>query len=186
MGDPSAPTISGVSDTLETPRLLLAQWSEADTALLARLSADARVVQYIGDGQPWRAERAAEVSRTVLEHWHAHGFGWRVALERESGEPIGFAALNYLGKGAAGLDVDELEIGWWLASDAWGRGLASESARAISQEAFTRARAQSVVARIQPENQASARVARRIGMSFEVEATGRFGEPIAVYRLLGS
>ena len=171
-------------EALETARLLLRQWDHCDAALLERLSADPNVVRYIGDGECWSSERASEVSRSMVEHWRANGFGWRVAVEKESGEPVGFAALNYLGEGTAGLVTDELEIGWWLAPSVWGRGFASEGARATCQEAFQRVLAPSVVARLQPDNLASARVAMRIGMSHEFDTTGRFEERVAVYRLL--
>lgn len=171
---------------METSRLLLPQWSESDVALLTQLSADSRVVRYIGDGERWSPEKAADVSRWMVEHWRLHGFGWRVAIEKESQTPVGFVALNYLGKESAGLDPGEFEIGWWLAADAWGRGLANEGARAVCQEAFTRLEAPSVVARLQPDNVASARVATRIGMSHEFDTTGAFSERVAVYRLLAA
>jgi [ribosomal protein S5]-alanine N-acetyltransferase len=173
-----------VGEKLETARLLLPEWSDFDAALLARLSADPRVVRFIGDGQRWSAEKAAEVSRAMVEHWRANGFGWRVAIERESDELVGFVALNRVGEGTAGLEPDEFEIGWWLLPSVWGRGFASEGARAICQEAFTRVGAPRVVARLQPDNVASARVATHIGMSHEFDTTGRFGELVAVYRLL--
>lgn len=175
-----------MGEKLETARLLLQEWSESHGALLARLSADARVVRYIGDGECWSPEKAADVSRGMVEHWRANGFGWRVAVEKESGEPVGFVALNYLGEGTAGLQPDEFEIGWWLFPTAWGRGFAGEAARAICQEAFTRVGAPSVVARLQPDNRASARVAERLGMSLEFETTGQAGEQVAVYRLLAA
>ena len=122
----------------------------------------------------------------MVQHWRANGFGWRLAIAKESSEPVGLAALNYLGEGTAGLDADECEIGWWLLPSAWGWGFASEGARAICQEAFTRVRAPSVVARLKPDNAASVHVATRIGMSHELATTGPFGERVAVYRLLAA
>jgi RimJ/RimL family protein N-acetyltransferase len=151
--------------------------------MLTRLAADPLVVRYVGDGQCWSAEKAAKVSRRVLAHWHAHGFGWRAAVDKRSGESVGIAAFNYAGEGFEGLDAKDLEIGWWLRPAVWGRGLATEAARALSEEAFRRLGAVSVVARLQPGNRASARVAERLGMSPEYETTGLFGEPVAVYRL---
>lgn len=173
-----------MGETLETARLLLTHWSDSGAALLERLSADPRVVKYIGDGQRWSPEKVGDVSRDIVEHWRVNGFGWRIAVEKESGEPVGFAELNYLGEGTAGLDPGEFEIGWWFAPSVWGRGFASESAHAICHEAFQRVGAPSIVARLQPSNLASACVATRIGMSHEFDTTGRFGERVAVYRLL--
>ena len=175
--------LGGLGETLETARLLLPPWSDADTDVLARMAAEPRVVKYVGDGQCWSAEKAADVSRGVIEHWQAHGFGWRVAVEKKSGERVGLVALNFVGEGTAGLDADEHEIGWWLLPSAWGRGLASEGARAVCEECFTRVGAPSVVARLQPANVASAQVATRIGMQHELDTIGRVGERAAVYRL---
>lgn len=120
--DPAPSILDGVGEKLETARLLLPGWSDQDAALLALLSADPRVIRYIGDGQCWSPGKAADVSRSMVEHWQANGFGWRVAIEKESSEPVGFAALNYLGEGTVGLDPDEFEIGWWLFPSAWGSG----------------------------------------------------------------
>jgi RimJ/RimL family protein N-acetyltransferase len=122
----------------------------------------------------------------VVEHWQTHGFGWRTAVMKESGEHVGLAALSYLGDGSIDLPSDEFEIGWWVMPSAWGRGFASEAARAVCEEAFTRVGAPSLVARLQPANVASARVATRIGMRYERDSTGRVGERVAVYRLLAS
>lgn len=167
---------------LETDRLVLEPWSARYTGLLLRLSSLEPVVRHVGDGRPWPPRQAREVSEFEAAHWRAHGFGWRAAIERETGGAVGFIALNLLGEGTAGLDPDEHEIGWWLDPGAWGRGLAREGAAALRDEAFERVGAASVVARIQPENAASVRVAEAIGMSFEFETAGGCGERIAVYR----
>jgi Uncharacterized protein conserved in bacteria (DUF2332)/Acetyltransferase (GNAT) domain len=105
---------------------------------------------------------------------------------KESGSAVGFAALNLLGEGTAGLDPGEFEVGWWLLPEAWGHGFASEAAAAVCEEAFERVGATSVIARVQPENRSSVGVAGRLGMSHVLDTTGRFGEALAVYRLLGA
>lgn len=168
---------------METHRLILRAWSEGDAPLLARLAAEPAVVRYVGDGRRWSEQRSYETSARLVEHWRAHGFGWRVAIEKSGGRAIGLIALNYIGEGTAGIAADEFEVGWWLAPTAWGRGLAVEAALAVIEEAFGRVRAPSVVARIQPANVRSTRVAERLGMSPDFDTTGRFGEPVRVYRL---
>jgi RimJ/RimL family protein N-acetyltransferase len=165
---------------------LLVEWTDSHGSLLAQLSSDPAVVRYIGDRQQWSPEKAAGISSAAAEHWRAHGFGWRAVIQKSSREPTGFVGLNYLGEGTAGLEPDEFEIGWWLIPHAWGQGFAAEGASAVCEEAFTRVVARNLVARIQPENIASSQVATQIGMSHEVETTGRFSERIAVYRLTAS
>jgi RimJ/RimL family protein N-acetyltransferase len=165
---------------LITERLTLDPWTEADFKLLSDLARTPAVMRYIGDGTTWTDARIAEVGAHVLEHWGAHGFGWRVA--RVGGTPIGLIALNFAGEGA-GVDAREYEIGWWLAPGAWGRGLAREGAAAVRDEAFAQVGAPSIIARIQPANAASRAVAAAIGLSYESDSVRRGGETIAVLRL---
>lgn len=179
------PTDRVPNEPLLTDRLSLEPWSAADGELLGRLASQPEVMRFVGTGTPWTQERTAEVAARCLEHWHQHGFGWRVAVERETGARLGFIALGFAGEGA-GIAADEYEIGWWLEPPAWGRGLAREGAQAICHEAFDRIDAPSVVARIAPANAASLGVAGAIGMIPEREGQGRFGEPIAVLRLSNS
>jgi RimJ/RimL family protein N-acetyltransferase len=77
----------------------------------------------------------------------------------------------------------DIEIGWRLVRAAWGRGIASEAARALATHALDTVKLSRVVADIDPDNKASRAVARRIGMRL-VTLTGREdGEPCARYRL---
>jgi RimJ/RimL family protein N-acetyltransferase len=169
-------------ETLTTARLRLEPWSDRHTEMLVRLAADPAVTRYIGDGAPWPQSRTAALAVDLCEDWRRHGFGWRAAIETETAAPIGLAALNFAGAGA-GVAADEYEIGWWLDPAAWGRGLAREAAAALRDEAFSRLRAPSVLARIQPANAASLAVAAAVGLTPETESVGRAGEPIAVLRL---
>ncbi len=139
-------------------------------------------MRYVGDGRRWPEERAAETSWLILQHWSEYGFGWRVMALPNTGEKIGFAALNHPGA-ETGLGSGEFEIGWWLAPDFWKQGLASEAAAAVRDDAFGDLAAPSLVARLQPDNLASAGVAKRIGMVHEHDTVGRWGEPVAMYRL---
>ncbi|MGZ4293256.1 MAG: GNAT family N-acetyltransferase [Solirubrobacteraceae bacterium] len=167
-------------DALRTARLRLDPWTAADFSLLAGLARTPAVMRYIGDGTTWSEARIHDVAAHILAHWRQHGFGWRVA--RHDDAPVGLIALSFAGEGA-GVDASEYEIGWWLAPSAWGRGLASEAATAVRDEAFGRVGAPSIVARIQPANAASLRVASAVGLSYESDSTGRGGEPISVLRL---
>lgn len=171
-----------MAETLRTPRMSLRPWAASDLGLLRRLSDDPRVVRYVGDGQRWTAERARETSQRIVEHWRRHGFGWRIMRLNETGQEVGFAALNHPAE-RSGLDPSEFEIGWWLDPDFWRRGLSGEAAAAVRDEAFERLGAPSVVARLQPANLASAGVARQIGMQHERDTVGPWDEPVAIYRL---
>ena len=167
---------------MQTSRLRLNPWDDTHTAFLARLAVIPQVMRHIGPGELWGPERVDEVAAAQRAHWAEHGFGWRAAVEKETGVPVGFIALNFAGEGTAGLDASEYEIGWWLEPSQWGRGFATEGALALLDEAFGRLGAPSVVARIQPDNAASLRLAERLGLRREFETTGRVGEPLVVLR----
>jgi RimJ/RimL family protein N-acetyltransferase len=172
-----------IGPTLHTERLDLRPWSQADLAMLTDLSADPEVIRYVLDGRPWTPQRAAEVAHAALTHWERHGFGWRVAVIRETAEKVGFMALNFATEGTPGVGHDEYEIGWWLARSVWGRGLAGEGARSVRDEAFERLAAPGVIARIQPANAGSRGVAEALGMAVDFETVGPVGEPVLVFRL---
>ncbi len=169
---------------LETARLRLEPWTPEHGGMLARLAAQPEVMRHVGPGVTWSPPEAEERSARALVHWRAHGFGWRAAVERASGRAIGLIALNLAGPEVPELADDDHEIGWWIDPAVWGRGYATEGGRAIVEEAFARLGAPSVVARIQPANVASARVAAALGLERERDATGRFGEPVGIHRLL--
>jgi len=168
---------------LETERLRLVPWEPAHGGMLARLGALPEVMRFIGDGALWTAAEAEEHSARALAHWRAHGFGWRAAVERESGRLAGLIALNFAGPDVQELADDDYELGWWIDPARWGRGYATEGGRAIRDEALGLG-APSVVARIHPDNAASARVAAALGLAPETDAVGRFGQPVRIHRLM--
>jgi RimJ/RimL family protein N-acetyltransferase len=169
---------------IETERLRLERWDERHTDLLVRLASMPEVMRFIGTGDPWPPLLAEDVARAERRHWEEHGFGWRAAVDRTTRRGIGLVSLNYAGEGTAGLDPGEREIGWWLEPDAWGRGLGTEGAAALRDEAFQALEMPSIIARIQPPNAASIGVAKALGMEFDFETTGRSGERLVVYRMV--
>jgi RimJ/RimL family protein N-acetyltransferase len=91
-------------------------------------------------------------------HWDEHGFGPWAVLERESGVLIGRGGLRYQ-------TVDgerEVELGWVVRSDRWGRGYATEAATAALEWARER-EVTEVVSLIMEDNLASRRVAEKTG-----------------------
>ena len=97
-----------------------------------------------------------------VRHWEEHGFGlWGVEL-RDSGE-IG----GWLGPSHPDFSLElahEVEVGWTLDRPFWGRGLATEGARAAVQAVFGHLEVDRVISLIHPDNHRSAAVAERLGM----------------------
>lgn len=171
--------------TLTTERLTLPPWDPRFEQDLCRLSADPRITRYLGDGRPWDRERAITRHGELLEHWREHGFGWRGIVFREADDEsvIGVAALNRLRDPLPGVDEPAIEIGWWVDPRHWGRGLATEAATAIRDEAFTDHGAARLAARYQPANHGSGNIMRKIGMRHHDDIIGPYDEDVRVYVL---
>ncbi|MDN3358815.1 GNAT family N-acetyltransferase [Actinomadura sp. DC4] len=167
--------------TLSTARLELPPWRDDFEADLLRLASDERVVRFIGDGRPWTRERTAERHRNCLRHWAEHGFGWRAIIDQ--GGFAGVAALNRLGSVVPGIEEDVVEIGWWVDPRTWGRGVATEAALALRDEAFGGLGAERLAARYQLANPASGRIMAKIGMRVHSDLPVTEGRPVRVYEL---
>jgi len=155
---------------LETPRLQLRQWRDADLAPFAALNADPAVMEFF-PAPLTRAESdafAERIRRALAER----GWGlWAVEL-RAGGAFIGYVGLEVPG---ADLPVSPcVEIGWRLAAAHWGRGYASEAARAVLEAGFARLGLHEIVSFTSETNRRSRAVMERIGMRWSGE---RFEHP---------
>lgn len=93
------------------------------------------------------------------EMWTARGYGRVAVHDRATGRFLGRGGLHHWPQ------FDEVELGWVLRADAWGRGWATESGRAWAQWAFEHLDVPYVTACIDPDNHASRAVAERLGMA---------------------
>jgi len=168
---------------ISTERLVLEEWREDVREDWVALYADARVSQWLGTGEPIERDRSEAEFDWMIEHWREHGFGWRSVIEKASGRWMGAVGLSYLGDNPAGLPSDEVEIGWWLKPETWGKGYASEGASATRDEGFEREVTDHIWARHNAHNAASGRIMEKIGMTFVREGTGVEGVPIRIYEL---
>ncbi len=151
---------------LQTSRISLRRFAEVDAEGFYQMNADKEVLQYTGD-QPFLDEAAALEFIRNYDHYQQHGYGrWSVVL-KETGQFIGFCGLKYHVDGAY------TDLGFRLSRAYWGRGLATEAARACIQYAFTELKLPLLVGRVQQRNQASVRVLEKLGMrrmkSFDFE-----------------
>ncbi|KAB2341299.1 GNAT family N-acetyltransferase [Actinomadura rudentiformis] len=170
-------------EPLTTPRLVLDPWRERHAADLVRMSSDEKVMRHIGQGV-WSPEYAAQRHAAALEHWARHGFGWRAILDRADRTFLGLAALSWLRDPIPGIGIPAVEIGWWTEPHAWGRGIATEAAEALVDDAFHRVRAELVVARCTPDNIASQRIIGKLAMTrHPYDAQSLYGDLVQVYTL---
>jgi RimJ/RimL family protein N-acetyltransferase len=161
---------------LETERLTLRMLREADLDAYAAMLADAEVMRHIGDGKPMSRPDAWRSMATMLGHWQLRGCGLLAAVERAGGELVGRIGF-WNPEGWPGF-----EVGWMLRREHWGRGYATEGARAALKYAFTELQQPRIISVIRPENVRSVRVAERLGERLERRAEV-LGNPVLIYGL---
>ncbi|MFQ3615514.1 MAG: GNAT family N-acetyltransferase [Cyanobacteriota bacterium] len=147
----------------ETQRLYLQPFQPDDLDALAALYAKPDVMRYVGHGVRTREETQTGLHR-MMAHWQAHGFGMWKLIEKGTGAFVGRAGLIYLDS------TPEIEVGYALDRPFWGRGLATEAARASLQFGFDTLELERIVAIARPENRASQRVMQKLGMTYEKDA----------------
>ena len=150
---------------LETPRLVLREFSADDADALTLILSDAETMRFY----------PAPLDRAGVEEWiarnrrryadHGHGL-WALTLKL-SGELIGDCGLTVQHVDG----VDEVEIGYHVRRDLWGHGLATEAARACRDYGFARLAVERLISLIRPENEPSRRVAEKNGMRVWKEIT---------------
>jgi ribosomal-protein-alanine N-acetyltransferase len=115
---------------LETERLALRRFTLDDLDTLAGLNADARVTQYLG-GVKDRAQTEALLRTRILEYYDQHpGLGIWATIERASGQVAGFHVLNHI------QGETDLQVGYALFTEFWGRGYATEMAIALLRHGY--------------------------------------------------
>jgi RimJ/RimL family protein N-acetyltransferase len=145
---------------LTTERLALRRFRDGDAEPLYRLHADPRVMRYIGDGSiGTRASVVAAVKRSIRYYDTYPGLGVWPAEDRVSGEFIGWFCLKYVP------ETVEIEVGYRLAPSAWGRGYATEGARAVVRYGFDALGLDRIIGLTHPDNGASQRVLLKAGLA---------------------
>ena len=157
---------------LQTERLILRRPCEADREPFARMNADPRVMEFF-PATLSRQESDALMNR-IESHLERHGFSWCAAELRDTGEFIGFIGLSVPPFVAAFSPC--VEIGWRLAAEFWGRGLATEGARAVRESAFAKLGLEEIVSFTTVENVRSRRVMEKLGMTRD--AADDFDHPL--------
>ena len=157
----------GPDDTLQTPRLLLRRFRDepADFEYYAGLYADPEVAVHVGGVQSREIAQRTYAER-VLDYYPRHpGLGIWATFERNGGAFVGLHLLNHIrGEGY-------IQVGYTLARAMWGRGYATEMARAVMRYGFGALGLPVIHGIVNLDNVASQRVLLKLGMRREGERT---------------
>jgi ribosomal-protein-alanine N-acetyltransferase len=138
-----------------------------DADALLQILGDPEVARWLrpaGQSGPFTRSECEEMIVKKVAHWTAHGFG--MSLGFSDGRCVGRAVAQHNLVGG----LSEVEIGWAVARDSWGRGLATELGRHALADA-TAAGFARIVAFARPDNLASRRVMEKLGLIYERDFT---------------
>ncbi len=165
MSEPVSEPVGGAGPALRTARLRMRRWTEADREPFAAMNADPRVMEHFPSTLS-RAESDAFVDR-VERGFEEHGFGLWALEASATGAFVGFTGLAVPRFHVAWMDQREqpvVEVGWRLAPQVWGLGLATEAAQAAVRFGFEELGRREVVSFTVVGNRRSLAVMRRLGM----------------------
>lgn len=151
---------------LETDRLVLRQFTDADFENLCDLDSDPEVMRFINGGLPTEPEviRGQTLPRFFGYYEKDDQFGYWAAIEKGTGQFLGWFHFR------PSFDCpEEIELGYRLKQAGWGRGFATEGARALIRKGFVESGVERIVATALAANRASIRAMEKAGLKFEHE-----------------
>lgn len=165
---------------LETERLILRQFTDSDADNLFELDSDREVIRFVNlgiikGGDPIDTD-CETIRNKTLPRWLAYyqkydGYGFWAAIEKSSNEFIGWfqfrPALDSPFNVTSGLfNNNDIELGYRLRKVFWGKGYATEGAKALVLKGFSELGTQRVISSAIAANRASSRVMEKAGLKF--------------------
>jgi len=146
---------------IETDRIILREFELNDLEAVYNFASDVEVQKYTGDTILTDLNQAKEIIKNVwFSDYKKYGYGrWAVVYKPEN-KVIGFAGLKYLP------ELNETDIGFRFLPKYWGRGIATEASNEIIKYGFEVLNLSRIIGIAMPENKASNKVLKKIGLNF--------------------
>lgn len=145
---------------LQTPHLLLRQFTLDDAPLLLLLNSNPEVLKYLHEPLLKTEEQALQVLQNIILPQYKNNLGrWAIHL-KSTNEFIGWCGLKYLA------DTDEIDLGYRLMQQFWGNGYAYEAAKHTMDYGFNQLHLKTIVGRAHIDNVGSLKILQKIGMQF--------------------
>lgn len=156
----------------DTDRLSFRVWMDADLDRLHQICSDSQVMEFVGNGQVWSRQRTGQFIQSAIDTLQEHGYFQWAVIHKADQHLIGYCGFVKT--------TTAPEIGWRMAPEYWGQGLATEAARATLKHGIEKLGFQRVIATVQAANLASIRVIQKLGMMLE-KSFDRDGREVRVY-----
>lgn len=143
---------------LNTPRLILREFSTQDANHFYDLNSNPEVIKYTGD-PPFVNIEEAQKFLSNYKDYESNGFGRWAVIEKQTGQFVGWCGLKYHSEGY-------VDLGFRFFQHHWGKGFATESAQACIQYAKSELNLKRLIGRVVPENKVSINVLEKLGFTF--------------------
>ena len=147
---------------IETQRLGLRNWSDADQMPFTDMNSDPEVMKFFP--KTLSPQESLESLRRIQLHFEKNKFGLLVVEHKESAQFMGFTGFQI--PRFESFFTPAVEIGWRFKKQYWGQGFASEAARACLDYGFETLKLKKIVSFTAAQNWPSENLMKRIGMSF--------------------
>lgn len=148
-------------ETVETERLILRAWTQADLHALPSILGDPEVMTFSDKGPLDAGEQMQWLEAAVARADGPQASPVWAVQERSNGQALGYVSLSQDPKRT---EPDEIELGFRLARAAWGQGLATEAVQSAVEYGKRRLPHKTIVAIVDPNNRRSVRVLEKLGM----------------------
>ncbi len=133
-------------------------FTEEDAKPLHAIMNDLEVIRYFPFKNPPTFEQTQRFVQRHIQHWVDFGYGWWALEDLATGRFLGWSGLEFLP------ELKQTEIGYLLARDFWGKGIATSSSREVLSFAFNETKLDTIIALVHPGNAASIRVLEKLGL----------------------
>lgn len=158
----------------ETERLILREFDPVlDAEAYYHLNSQEEVIKYTGND----LMKSVDEARDFLEnydHYEKHNFGRWAVIRKEDNVFVGWCGLK--------IEGDHIDLGYRFSPQYWGKGYATESARASLNYGFNTLKLKHIIACAMPENKSSFNVMEKLGMVFTHEAEF-YGSKVFFYEI---
>ncbi len=149
---------------LRTRRLIGTPASPSDFADIRRLHGDSRVMATLSaDGNTFSEEQSRAFLGRAADHWKSHGFGLWICREDAGGNFVGYGGIRHTTVEGR----DQIELGYAIRSEHWGKGFATEISIAALQQGFDELHLDQIVAFTLTHNRASRGVMKHCGFTYQ-------------------
>lgn len=145
--------------TIKTSHLWLRAWKSEDAPLLHEILQEDGILRYFPNPDPPPRAKTDDYIGHQLAHWEQYGYGHWAVITRDDGQVVGWNGLEYLP------ELGQTEVAYLLSTRIWGRGYATEAARAAVAFGFA-AGLPAIIGLVHPQNAGSIRVLEKCGMVF--------------------